>query len=74
MPVSVSIDGAPPTTLQVPSGWADYTLPLPPDVQPGETVNITILSPTRSPAQLQPGSSDTRNLGVGLDLVSLINQ
>jgi hypothetical protein len=72
MTVSVSANGAAPTILQVPSGWADYTIPLPPDAaQPGQTVTLSISSPTRSPAQFQPGSPDTRNLGVGLDRVAL---
>ncbi len=73
MAVSISVNGAPATILQVPSGWADYTVPLPTGAgQPGKTVTLTILSPTRSPAQLQPGSSDTRNLGVGIDRVTLL--
>ncbi|MEO8287499.1 MAG: hypothetical protein ABI670_13820 [Chloroflexota bacterium] len=70
MQVTVSIDGAKPTNLEVPSGWADYTVDLPATLQSGKTVTITITSPTRSPVQFNPTSNDTRNLGVGLDSVT----
>jgi hypothetical protein len=75
MPVSISVNGGPPTLLPVPSGWADYSVPLLPGAgEPGKTVTLTITSPTRSPAQYQPNSPDTRNLGVGVERVSLSNR
>jgi hypothetical protein len=75
MPVSISINGSPAANLQVPSGWSDYTIALPSDAaQPGKTVTLDIVSSTRSPRQFQPASSDTRNLGVGLDRVTLTGE
>ena len=70
LPVSVSIDSGPPTHLDVPTGWADYTDGLPSGAgEPGKTLTLTITSPTRRPADLQPDSSDERNLGVGVERV-----
>jgi hypothetical protein len=74
MPVSISVNGAPAAILQVPSGWADYTVALPPEAaQLGKTVTLEIVSTIRSPSQYISGSPDTRNLGVGLDRVALTN-
>ncbi|MFL5735562.1 MAG: tetratricopeptide repeat protein [Chloroflexia bacterium] len=75
MPVRISINGRPPTTLNVPPGWTDYPLQLPLDASdpshPGQTLTLDITSPTLSPASLLPGSDDTRSLGVGIDSVKL---
>ena len=72
MPVAVSVAGGAPATFSVSPAWQDYTLPLPRDTgQPGSTIYVQMTGPTRSPAELQPGSTDTRQLGVGLDRVAL---
>ncbi|HKP52790.1 MAG TPA: hypothetical protein VJ183_09055 [Chloroflexia bacterium] len=72
MPVSVLINGATPVKLEVPAGWADYEVQLPGGkVVGGGTIFIEIESPRRSPALLQPGSNDPRNLGVGIDRITL---
>ena len=70
MPVSITIDGAL-TNLNVPIGWADYTVRLPRPYPPGSILDITIQSPTRDLSVLQPDSPDKRKLGVGLDLIIL---
>lgn len=67
MPVVVTIDGKS-TPLTVPVGWQNYDF----EVNPGSSfVNITIESPTRDLALLQPDSPDKRKLGVGVDKVLL---
>lgn len=72
MPVTISVNDSQPIVLSVPIGWADYRLPLPQGAaSPGKTLILDIQSPTRNPSQLQPGSSETRNLGVGVDRVAL---
>jgi hypothetical protein len=72
MSVSVSLNGAAPITLHVSSGWADYAITLPQEAaRPGKTITVNIVSSTRSPSQYQQGSGDTRNLGIGLDRVTL---
>lgn len=71
MDVEVSVDGGEPTRLTVLVGWADYSLPLRPHAEGSATVTLEITSPTLSPAQLQPGSNDTRNLGIGVSSVKL---
>jgi hypothetical protein len=75
MSVQISINNQPPTTLDVPPGWADYTIPLPPGAgdlgDPDRTLTLEITSPTLSPAALVSGSNDSRTLGVGLDYVQL---
>ncbi len=72
MPVTVSINGASPIKLEVPAGWTDYAVQLPrSEGTGGKTINIEIESPRRSPALLQPGSNDPRNLGVGIGRITL---
>ena len=74
MPVTVQTGGQPATTLQVPAGWADYDVQLPEGAGAGgKTIIIEIESPRRSPALLQPNSNDPRNLGVGIDSITLSN-
>ncbi|HYP39370.1 MAG TPA: hypothetical protein VEX13_03340 [Chloroflexia bacterium] len=68
--VSISIDGSTPTNLNVPPGWADYTLSIP----PGKTLTIEVVSATRTPSKLEPNSNDNRNLGVGIERISLIRK
>ncbi|MGA7733611.1 MAG: hypothetical protein WCD37_20305 [Chloroflexia bacterium] len=74
MLVTITINGIP-TTLNVPVGWADYTIRLPEPHPPvwavESTLNITIESPIRDLSILQPNSPDKRKLGVGLDRVTL---
>ncbi|HYO49478.1 MAG TPA: hypothetical protein VEW94_06470, partial [Chloroflexia bacterium] len=68
--VSISIDGSTPTNLNVSPGWADYTLP----ILPGKTLIIEVVSATRTPSKLEPNSRDDRNLGVGIDRITLIRK
>jgi hypothetical protein len=68
--VSIAIDGSTPTSLYVPPGWADYTLP----ISPGKTLTIEIVSATRTPSKLEPNSNDNRNLGVGIDRITLVRK
>lgn len=68
MPVTVTINGRA-NSLSVPVGWAGYSFPLPDN---SDHINITIESPTRDLAILQPDSPDKRKLGVGLDRVTLL--
>jgi hypothetical protein len=69
MQVVVTVNGEH-TTLSVPVGWADYTVPVT-QIAPSANLDVTIESPTRDLAVLQPNSTDKRKLGVGLDKVSL---
>jgi hypothetical protein len=68
--VSISIDGSTPANINVPPGWADYTLP----ISPGKTLTIEVVSATRTPSRLEPNSRDDRNLGVGIDRITLIRK
>ncbi len=70
MLVTINVDGVS-SEFTVPVGWTDYTVPLPATPSPGSMINITLQSPTRDLSILQPGSNDTRKLGVGLDWVTL---
>jgi hypothetical protein len=70
MPVTLSIDGRESLTLQVPVGWTDYPFDLPATTN-SETIWVQITSPTRNPSLLVSDSSDPRELGVGLDSVTL---
>jgi hypothetical protein len=70
LPVTVSIDGGQPVTLDVPVGWADYTFDVPRSAIGDQgTIWVQISSPIRNPSLLEEGSSDRRELGVGLDTV-----
>jgi len=72
MSVSISVNGAAPTRLDVPVGWADYKVPMPPDgTSPGKTLILEIESSTRNPRQFDPTSIEKRDLGVGIDLITL---
>jgi hypothetical protein len=67
-PVTITVAGAAPVTLPVAPGWADYTVPLRPAVV-GD-VRVRLDSPVRRPAALDPASSDSRLLGVGVQWVA----
>jgi hypothetical protein len=69
MDVVVTVNGKV-TTLTIPVGWADYTIATP-GLAPETTTDITIESPTRDLATLQPSSADKRKLGVGVDEVKV---
>jgi hypothetical protein len=66
--VTITVAGAAPVTLPVAPGWADYTVPLRPAVV-GD-VRVRLDSPVRRPAALDPASSDSRLLGVGVQWVA----
>jgi hypothetical protein len=75
MPVTIQISGYPPVVLDVPAGWTDYEVQLPEGAGAGgNTIIIEIESPRRSPSLLQPGSNDPRNLGVGIDRITLSSE
>ena len=77
MPVTIWLDGGQPIQLEVPVGWADYTIDTPgggSESSSPRTLWLHIASPTRTPSLLEPGSRDDRSLGVGLDSVTLVGQ
>jgi hypothetical protein len=68
-PVTITVDGAgQQVILQVAPGWADYTVPLRPAV--AGDLRVRLDSPVRRPATLDPASSDSRLLGVGVQWVA----
>jgi hypothetical protein len=72
MPVRISVSGGSTMALEVPAGWADYRLQLPKGAGTGgKTLVLELESPRRSPRLLQPGSNDPRDLGVGIDRITL---
>ncbi|NJL05829.1 MAG: hypothetical protein HC911_13165, partial [Chloroflexaceae bacterium] len=69
VPVQITLDGQPLTTLTITQDWATYTVPLPPSST--GAVIIGLDSPTFRPRQFDPASPDGRTLGVRVDRVAV---
>jgi tetratricopeptide (TPR) repeat protein len=67
VPVQVFINGQSAGELQVATEWQDYRLPLP--TTNSATIVIELRSPTFTPRDFDPASSDGRELGIMVDVV-----
>lgn len=69
--VKVSLNGRPLGSFQAEPFWSEHVLALPDPLPPGPPV-LRIDVPAWRPANADPASSDTRDLGVRLDKVRLL--